>query len=570
MSALYARLKSWSGAERAAGLAVALAAAGLMGWAARLWSQWEHNPDLSHGFLAVPAIVMLWMRAREDAPRARGLGGGLACVGVGLGALGLVGAVVLTTAYAVAFGWSAMTLFLLSGATMAALGLAAVLAAGRGVRWIGGVWPVLVMLAVVLLSAPLPPGTYSRLTLGLQEGITVAVVGTLRIMGIPAMRAGNIIDLGVSTVGVEEACSGVRSLISCLLAGLVLSGLLLRSPWRRALLVGLAGPLALVTNFGRSLALTLLAREGVSIEGAWHDGLGYAALGLTTGLLAALAFWLEEKPLPAPSARVVGKTGDGGAEAGKWPKAMNPDGWRAASAVALTALLCAGGWMGYVAARTEAEGVAEGEMPALERLVPAVADGWTVTTREDLGRFTSILRTTHLAERTFTRSEPGGRHTQITVYVAWWGAGAASLSEVASHTPEMCWPGAGWQMLHEESGRRSLMLRDGREAREAEQRAFISNGYPQRVWFWHLVDGAPLAPFNPNSWREQLRMFFKRGVRREQSQAFVRFSSNVGWSEIAGEPLVAEVLGGFAKLGVPLAEGKHAPVAADEPQRPQR
>ena len=48
-----------------------------------------------------------------------------------------------------------------------------------------------------------------------------------------------------STVGVEEACSGVRSLISCVFAGLFFSATLVRQPWARALIVLLAAPLAL-------------------------------------------------------------------------------------------------------------------------------------------------------------------------------------------------------------------------------------------------------------------------------------------------------------------------------------
>ncbi len=546
LGAGWGRVRAWSEAERAAGAALVAAGLAVAAWAARLWPEWSRNPDLSHGFLAVPAVVLLWLRAGEDAPAARGLGPVVQTTLVLAASLALGGAALLSAVYATALGWpAAPTLFLATAAVAAAVALAALLAAGRAVRWIAPGWPALVLPAVVLLSAPLPPGTYSRLTLGLQSGITVGVVETLRLFGVAAMRAGNVINLGTTSVGVEEACSGVRSLVSCVLAGLVLSALLLRSPWRRALLVGLAAPLALATNFARSLALTLLAREGVDIAGFWHDALGYAVLGVTAGALAALAFFLEEAPVRTVARGVEPVNGY----------------WKPASVVALASLALAFAWVGQLVARTRFGVPAVATPPDLGRLVPEAAEGWAVTTRTDLGRFAGILRTDHLLERSFSKVGADGRRVQLTIYAAWWPAGASSVSEVATHTPEACWPGAGWTLLPEGTARRSLELADGRVADEAEQRAFVGNGYPQHVWFWHVVDGAPLGPFEPRSWRQQLRLFFERGTRRDEPQVFARLSSNREWGAIAGEPLVGEALAGLARLGVPL----RAPGPVDGP-----
>jgi hypothetical protein len=61
-----------------------------------------------------------------------------------------------------------------------------------------------------------------------------------------------------------------------------------------------------------------------------------------------------------------------------------------------------------------------------------------------------------------------------------------------------------------------------------------------------------MRAFDPRSWREQLSVFFERGVRRDEAQAFVRLSSNVDWARLAGEPLMAEVIAGVAQLGVPV------------------
>jgi hypothetical protein len=71
-----------------------------------------------------------------------------------------------------------------------------------------------------------------------------------------------------------------------------------------------------------------------------------------------------------------------------------------------------------------------------------------------------------------------------------------------------------------------------------------------------LVAGEPFRAFDPLSWRDQLRVFFERGVRRDEAQAFVRISTNREWDEIAGEPLVAEILERFSELGVPVIPGR--------------
>jgi hypothetical protein len=197
-------------------------------------------------------------------------------------------------------------------------------------------------------------------------------------------------------------------------------------------------------------------------------------------------------------------------------------------------------------------------VPALGELLPSEpeAAGWEVLTRGDLDRFAGVLRTSHLLERVYRREDGAGRLVQISVYVAWWGAGQASVSTVAAHTPEACWPGAGWTPVASGSARRSLPLADGREVADAEQRAFIRAEYPQQVWFWHLVGGEPFRAFEPRSWRDQLEVFFAEGTRGEREQVFVRISSNRDWEVLAEEPLVAELLGGLAELGVPLGEAR--------------
>ena len=94
-------------------------------------------------------------------------------------------------------------------------------------------------------------------------------------------------------MGVEEACSGVRSLVSCIFAGLFFSASLVTRAWARAVIIILAPILALGMNFIRSLALTLMANRGIEIEGFWHNLTGFAVLGITAAMLGGLAIALE-------------------------------------------------------------------------------------------------------------------------------------------------------------------------------------------------------------------------------------------------------------------------------------
>ena len=278
-----------------------------------LWPHWRQNPDLSHG-LFMPVIFLLLLResrsgslrflgadrsSRMDHPAQSRPGGSvewvaftaqLACLLLGLLALAAGGL------YAASLGWSHdLVSFTLTVAFVLLLAAGLLVFSSAAIRFIPFNWSAVTAIALWLLCAPIPPGTYSRLTLGLQLMVTENVLRALHLLGIAAVRHGNILELSSASVGIEEACSGVRSLISCVFAGLLFSASLVRRPWSRVLLIGLSAPLALVMNFIRSLTLTLLANSGVKIEGFWHDLTGFSVLGVTAALLVGLALLLERK-----------------------------------------------------------------------------------------------------------------------------------------------------------------------------------------------------------------------------------------------------------------------------------
>lgn len=148
-----------------------------------------------------------------------------------------------------------------------------------------------------MISAPLLAFLERGLSLFLLDKVTAVVFFWFDLLGVPIQKEGNVLLLGFLDSGlrnevmVEDACSGIRSLMACLFAGSFLGAVFMDVFWKKALLVGLAMLFAFFTNILRSLFLTAYAYfyGADAIAGAVHDVTGYAVLGLTClGLIALL------------------------------------------------------------------------------------------------------------------------------------------------------------------------------------------------------------------------------------------------------------------------------------------
>lgn len=497
-----------------------------------LWPQWSRNPDLSHGFFT-PLIFLLLLAESRSRGTSRWLAPGLALSWATAGALFVATALfAMAGLLAASVAWShALVLFVLATALAALLFAALLCLADDRVRLLPFNWISLTAIGLWMLSAPLPQGTYARLTLALQAHVTRGVLHSLHFLGVPARQMGNIIELATTSVGVEEACSGIRSLLSCLYAGFFFAAWQVRHPVARATLVLLAPLLAIAMNFIRSLALTLLANGGVEITGFWHDATGYAVLGATALILASLAMALSPRELLEPAATTPGST----------PTASSR--WFALSGAGIALLAAVFAFYG----RPGPSGVTSAIDVA--SLLPREAEGWRVESAKDLYRFASVLQTTQLTERYYLKNIHG-QPVLLDVYIAHWPAGQAPVSAVAQHTPDACWPGAGWQPEANPQPQISLSLA-GAKLPTAEQRLFRSaSAPPQYVWFWHIYDGRTINYRDPYSVPALLELAVRYGFRREGEQYFIRVSSNAPWPLLATEPLVQEIFANLARTGL--------------------
>ena len=153
-----------------------------------------------------------------------------------------------------------------------------------------------------LISAPMVSVVEKEIRVFLLTKVTIVVFNIFDIIGYAIEREGNVLLLPEGQVGVEEACSGIRSLTACLFAGSFLAAVFLDRFWKKVLLVVAAMGFAVLTNLMRSLFLTLWAYNygSQAIDAHWvlpvvgdigsvHDVTGFAILGFTcVGLILLL------------------------------------------------------------------------------------------------------------------------------------------------------------------------------------------------------------------------------------------------------------------------------------------
>ena len=497
---------------------------------------WERDPDLQHGLFVPLLCLILVVESRlEPTPKFFGPGGVGDWAALGLAMLSLA-TLAVAGVYLAALDWShALVQFLLVSSVVFLLGAGWLAFADGQLRWISASWSAAVAIILWLLAVPLPPGTYSALTQSLQHGVTFGVVNSLQILGIPAYQAGNVIELAKMDLGVDEACSGVRSLLASLAAGLFVSSVF--APNLRArIIVVLAAPVsALALNFVRSFVLAFVASQGIPIAGKWHDGTGFAIIVLTTALLLLIGWRCGGRPFRYPPAND---------RANKPLPVTRRQKILSCALICYTALAVTLAGMGALAHRR-----APASRPLdLAKIMPSVPAGWKMKSNAESASLESILKTKDLAVRTYWLD--GSAHpTEITLYLGFWQPGQAPISLVSAHTPDVCVPGVGWAAQPAPALEASARV-GGRSVPKPQSRVFGKDGLLLYVWFWHLVGGRPMEYENPYSVFRLFDLALKYGFQPGREQLFVRISSNRSWGEISSQPVVEKFFENLRPLGL--------------------
>lgn len=161
----------------------------------------------------------------------------------------------------------------------------------------------------LLLAVPWPNSIEPHVIERLSSWVATWTVWALTVLGVPAIRQGSLVEIATGVVGIEDACSGIRSFQATLMTSIFL-GEIFRLAGRGRWLLVLAGTgLALGTNVLRTLILVwLCSRKGTGILNQWHDPAGFTVLAVNLILLGLLAWRLRRKlaapattPAPAPT-----------------------------------------------------------------------------------------------------------------------------------------------------------------------------------------------------------------------------------------------------------------------------
>jgi exosortase len=132
-------------------------------------------------------------------------------------------------------------------------------------------------LAFLWFMVPLPGVVFYGMTLDLQELSSRSAAFVLEVLGIPVLRDGNVLHLSDISLGVTEACSGIRSLISLLALATGWAYVSYARVLPRCFLVLAAIPIAIIANAVR-IVLTGIIGQNVGIEyaeGFFHSFSGW-------------------------------------------------------------------------------------------------------------------------------------------------------------------------------------------------------------------------------------------------------------------------------------------------------
>jgi exosortase len=133
-------------------------------------------------------------------------------------------------------------------------------------------------LAYLLFAIPLPTIVFYAIAFPLQQLAATNAAWTLDLLGVPVLLDGNVIHLSHVTLGVTEACSGIRSLVSMVALAVAWGALSFGSAWMTAVLAASAVPITIVANAGRVVATGLIGQ---------YVGMEYA-----TGFFHTLSGWV--------------------------------------------------------------------------------------------------------------------------------------------------------------------------------------------------------------------------------------------------------------------------------------
>ncbi len=314
--------------------------------------------------------------------------------------------------------------------------------------------------AFIFVAVPWPTLVETPVIQGLMRIVAHVAAEAAMLLGIPAQVEGNLIRVSTGLVGVNEACSGIRSLQTSLMIGLLFGELKRLSVLRRVALVAGAVAIALFANFLRAVFLvTVAATKNISEVTRWHDVAGYTIIALVFVGTMGLAYLLGTSEIRNQKSEIRDQ------------QSVVSSQWSVVSSRFLAAALC---WLFFAEIGTAAwYRVHETNLVSAAR--------WSVQWPEQAPNFRKlkidpeirgVLRFDEGEAAAWTLTSPsssenaryakasgtqvnGSRENTISclLYVFRWKPGRNSALLANLHRPDVCLPASGWTQVADDGVR---------------------------------------------------------------------------------------------------------------------
>lgn len=308
----------------------------------------------------------------------------------------------------------------------------------------------------LLVSVPWPTQFEQTIVQKLMHVVAGIDVELLNLFGVTALLHGNVIELANGMLGVEDACSGIRSLQSTLMLSLFLGEFYGLKVLQCIILVFSGGVLAFFFNLVRTFLLAWVgATKGIGSIAGWHDPAGFAVLIACLLSLWAISLWMTKSAATNESAKIA---------------AANP----LFPKKALVALIV---WIALVELGSEAWfRINSGREP--------MAPEWTVTwpPRDQFQELPIPEQAAELLRynegRSIAWNDDAGKHWNLFFFK--WLPGRTAALFVSVHRPDICLPATGLVAVSEP---KSELLRIGELALPIRSYRFDHSGMPLHVYF---------------------------------------------------------------------------------------
>jgi exosortase D (VPLPA-CTERM-specific) len=380
---------------------------------------------------------------------------------------------------------------------------------------------------LILAMFPFPSFIITKLSVNLQ--LISSQLGTtlVQVVGLPAYREGNIIDLGFRKLHVVDACSGLRYLMPLMVLGLIVAYFVKSSLWKKIFLVLSTIPIAIFMN-GTRIALAAISsaylRPEIS-DGILHDFTGFVFFMVSFGLLVVEVIVLGKIGKPFDKASNASKLNNFQSieerhdEVGAAPYRVTTARkrefpWQPQSAIVLFLL---------ISTLILSHGINFREIVPIKKSFAQFP--LDVGTWHGKRAFLDpeILVQLHFSDYTIIDYvNPDGK--LISLYVAYWQSQSKGES---IHSPETCLPASGW--VFTKAGLISLPVPEHENGLAVNRVIFEKVDEKQVAYYWFPLRGRILH----NLWQLKFFNFWDALTMQRTDGALVRIITPLSKNEDA-------------------------------------